>query len=379
MDTIETIMQRLKNYEPLFDKYYIAEALALGEVSFVYKVVSKKGDSIAAIKVVPIDSNKMHEISKYEQAIETIIGLSQHDANHLIKMHSQTQEFRPDGGVDILALMDFYDQTLEDIIKTKESYPEDKIQQLGVAVCAALEVVHSKGILHQNIRPCNILISTQQNHIALAKFGVSKILQIAKEGQFELNVQHHTQRYDSPEALYGGLSCDIYSLGMVLYEAVNNWRIPFEPSDASEAQTKEALAKRAKHKILPPPLREGVPRISEGAPRISEGAPHISERASSISEGAPHLSERINYLKAVILDACAYEKSDRYISAAAMKQALETPPSSLMPTLMPSPVPDTHKNRGEEVLLYVAIASLALLIMALLLGVYAFVIVPRWF
>ena len=100
---------------------------------------------------------------------------------------------------------------------------------LFLQVCEGVLHAHQKGIIHRDLKPSNILIKTAQGQPATAKiidFGVAKSLQ-RKLGNLTAHTQLGsfvgTRMYSSPEQISGNASaidtrCDIYSLGVVLYE-----------------------------------------------------------------------------------------------------------------------------------------------------------------
>ena len=159
---------------------------------------------------------------------------------------------------------------------------------LGVELTDALSFCQKKGLMHRDIKPENIFVS-ETGQFKLGDFGVARTVEKTTGGLSRKG----TEKYMAPEVYLGrpyGSSVDIYSLGLVLYSFLNQGRLPFYPLDKKQitfADRENALGRRMKGDILPPP--------------------------ASASESAAE----------VILKACAYRSEDRYHTAVEMHEALK--------------------------------------------------------
>lgn len=110
--------------------------------------------------------------------------------------------------------------------------PQDPawVRQVAGEVLGALGAAHAAGLVHRDVKPGNILI-TADNHAKIADFGIAKSLE-ASDGSLDLTGTGQllgTPAYLPPERLDGGpatAQSDLYSLGVVLYEALAG-RCPF--------------------------------------------------------------------------------------------------------------------------------------------------------
>nr|WP_223827319.1 serine/threonine-protein kinase [Undibacterium oligocarboniphilum] len=121
--------------------------------------------------------------------------------------------------------------------------------QLMIQVCSAVQYAHSHLVVHRDLKPSNILV-TEEGDVRLLDFGIAQILQ----GDHRHSLHHDTAsmeggthpvtwRYASPEQIRGeplGITSDVYSLGVVLYELLTA-TAPYQPVDRSRAALERAI------------------------------------------------------------------------------------------------------------------------------------------
>ena len=112
-----------------------------------------------------------------------------------------------------------------------------KVAQIGSQISQALSVAHKHDIIHRDIKPQNIMVQPDGN-IKVMDFGIAR----AKNSHLtQDNSVLGTAHYVSPEQTQGkdlGPTTDIYSLGIVMYEAATG-KVPFDGDDAISVALKQ--------------------------------------------------------------------------------------------------------------------------------------------
>lgn len=212
--------------------------------------------------------------------------------DHMIVPHEDGR------GWDILIRMELLTSLPEYI--NRHGLTEGQIVQMGSDICQALELCGQKGIIHRDIKPQNIFVN-EFGDFKLGDFGIAKSMDHTTKA-----TKTGTYSYMAPEVYSGrpyGASVDLYSLGLVLYWALNERRLPFlvlPPAIPTAAQLSEAQAKRLGGAAIPRPL-------------------HGS-----------------GTLKAAVLTACSFDSAGRFANPGAFRQALQQCGRPTEPIIPPS-------------------------------------------
>jgi len=121
--------------------------------------------------------------------------------------------------------------TLNDIIKERAPLQPEEAVRIASQICDALDHAHQNGIIHRDIKPHNILLSSKNGRVKVTDFGIARAA--TASGITQTGAVLGSVHYFSPEHAKGvqqGEKSDIYSLGAVLYQMVTN-RLPF-PGDS---------------------------------------------------------------------------------------------------------------------------------------------------
>jgi serine/threonine-protein kinase len=151
--------------------------------------------------------------------------------------------------VDGPSLREIVDQHFEETISTNKDFVTEMIYY-SIQVLGALEPTHKKGIIHRDIKPDNIMI-TSRGEVKITDFGIVHV----EEATFTpTGAMLGTPRYMSPEQVSGAKidgRSDIYSVGILMYEILTG-SPPFITGDISYQQVnKDPVPPRAVNSVIP--------------------------------------------------------------------------------------------------------------------------------
>ena len=129
-----------------------------------------------------------------------------------------------------------------------------EVQKIGKDICTALSFCEQKGIIHRDINPANLYVDKFGDY-KVGDFGASKRMETIHPTHTLTGIG--TISYMAPEIFAGrsyNNTVDIYALGLVLYQLLNNCRMPFLPADGPyiEQELDAANYRRLHGEELPP-------------------------------------------------------------------------------------------------------------------------------
>jgi serine/threonine protein kinase len=179
---------------------------------------------------------------------------------NIVAIYDTGSETGEDGMKRHYIVMEYCDGgTLADINAGVGAVGPGRAVAIGVSICDALEFAHGQGVVHRDVKPANVLM-TSDGTLKVADFGIAKAAFVSSDITTTGAILG-TVTYVSPEQARGlepDARSDLYALGVVLYEMVSG-RPPFQ----EESQI--ATAMRHLRDVPPPPrsIRAGIPRALE--------------------------------------------------------------------------------------------------------------------
>ena len=200
-------------------RYEIVRELGRGAMGVVFKARDPLiGRSVAVKTITAGVANNPDLLERFHREAKSA-GLLQHP--NIVTVY----ELSESDGSPFIAMEYLEGESLEQVIASRLPLP--LAQKLGyfVQACRAFDYAHSRGVVHRDIKPGNIMITTD-GAVKVVDFGIARIMDTSKTQTGSLL---GTLAYMSPEQLRGQAAderCDIWSLGAVLYECLA-YRKPF--------------------------------------------------------------------------------------------------------------------------------------------------------
>ncbi len=205
-------------------RYQIGELIGVGGMAEVYSAQDMTLGRIVAIKtMLPQYATDPDFTRRFKQEAAAAANLQ---SPYIVNVY----DWGHDQGTYFIVMEFVRGSDLKTAIQQRGAINQRKVAEIGSQVCQALSVAHQQDIIHRDIKPQNIMIQPDGN-VKVMDFGIARAKNsTADKTQTVLGTAHYT----SPEQAQGQeltASSDIYSLGVVLYEAATGV-LPFDGPDA---------------------------------------------------------------------------------------------------------------------------------------------------
>ncbi len=261
----------------LANRYRVERVLGEGGMATVYLAEDLKHRRMVAVKVMRKDLAATVGAERFLREIDIAAQLSH---PHILPVHDSGEE----DGVLYYVMPLVEGESLRERLHRETQLPAEEAIRLAREVAEALAYAHGRGIIHRDVKPGNILLST--GHALVSDFGIARAVE-SGEALTGTGIAVGTPQYMSPEQATGArevdVRADVYAVGGVLYEMLAG-EAPFT-GPTPQAILARSLTEEAR------PLR------------LSRG-------------GLPVSVER------VVAKAMAKNPADRYQTAGALIQAL---------------------------------------------------------
>jgi eukaryotic-like serine/threonine-protein kinase len=266
----------------LADRYRIERELGQGGMATVYLAHDLKHDRKVAIKVLKPDLAAVIGAERFLREITTTANLRH---PHILPLYDSGE-----AGDVLYYVMPYVEgESLRDRLDREKQLPLDDALRIAREVADALSYAHSRGVIHRDVKPENILL--ESGHAVVADFGIARALDAAgAQSITQTGMAIGTPQYMSPEQAAGekGLDgrSDLYSLACVLYEMLGG-QPPFT-GPTVESVVHQHMA------IEAPPvtnLRPAVPAAVAAALQRAL-AKHPADRFNPVAQFADVLTAR---------------------------------------------------------------------------------------
>ena len=256
----------------LDNRYEILEVLGVGGMAIVYKARCHRLNRLVAIKILKDEYSQDEEFCRRFHAEGEAVAMLGHP--NIVSVYDVSNT-----GVADYIVMELIDGiSLKQYMEKKGVLNWKETLHFAIQICKALEHAHSRGLVHRDIKPHNIMV-LKNGSVKVTDFGIARVMSKSNTLTKEALGSVH---YISPEQAKGGRvddRSDLYSLGTVMYEMITG-RPPYDGES---------------------PVAVAIQHINGGARMPSTLNPNIP-----------------GGLEQIIMKAMAHEPGDRYASATAM-------------------------------------------------------------
>jgi eukaryotic-like serine/threonine-protein kinase len=282
--------------ELLGDRYRLDERIAGGGMGEVWRATDTLLQRVVAVKLLRESLSEDPIVSERFRREALLAAQISHP--NMAGVFDYVQEHDRPGIV-----MEFVDgETLADRLSREGRLPVGESVRIGSGLLAALQSAHDAGIVHRDVKPGNVMLTTTGD-VKVTDFGIARAA--SDHTLTETGTVIGTAHYLAPEQVSGAQATplsDLYSVGAILYEMLGG-RKPFE------AETPIAVAMK----------------------RISEDPAPLRTLRKDVPEP----------VAAIVARALVRDPAERFASAADMRRALEEAYADVQPATLPQKIDPT--------------------------------------
>lgn len=219
------------------EKYRIIRVLGHGGMGSVFEAINERIDRHVAIKILHEKHASEDDINKRfvrEAKSAATIG-----SNHIVDVIDAGEE----SGTPYIVMEHLEGDDLSTLLFKEGPLAPQRAVTLVIQACRGLEAAHRKGIIHRDMKPENLFVTSGERgeeRVKVLDFGIAKFRgpKIDEETTLtETGVSLGTPMYMSPEQLRETREVDhrsdIYSVGVILYELLTG-QLPYRPKSFAE-------------------------------------------------------------------------------------------------------------------------------------------------
>lgn len=213
-----------------FGRYRILRQLGQGGMANVYLAHDGQLDREIALKIPQFKgSNKSKAQARFEREARAAASLEHPNICPVYDVGSID-------GIPYLAMAYVQGRSLADYLSQTKSISTRQSVALIRKIALILQEAHDRGVIHRDLKPSNIMINQRKEPVVM-DFGLARQINHSGPRLTQMGSIMGTPSYMPPEQVNGdidamGATCDIYSLGVMLYELLAG-RVPFEGPTAA--------------------------------------------------------------------------------------------------------------------------------------------------
>ena len=255
----------------LDNRYEILEVIGTGGMAMVYKARCHRLNRLVAMKILKDDLSQDDEFRRRFHAESQAVAMLSHPNIMSVYDVSTTDE----ADYIVMELIDGI--TLKQYMEKKGVLNWKETLHFSMQIAKALEHAHSRGIVHRDIKPHNIMV-LKNGSVKVTDFGIARIMSKSNTLTKEALGSVH---YISPEQAKGGRvdnRSDLYSLGVVMYEMMTG-RPPYDGESPVSVAIQHINGGAAMPSTLNPNIPGGLEQIIMKVMAVDPGKRYHSATA----------------------------------------------------------------------------------------------------
>ena len=284
-------------------RYEILEEVGNGGMAVVYKAKDFDTGAIVAVKILRDEYLDNEEFCRRFRNESRAIALLNHP--NIVKIfdvcNSPSLQYIVMEYIDGISLKDYIEQ--QRVVRVKEAV------HFTTQILRALMHAHSKGIVHRDIKPQNIML-LQNGRIKVTDFGIARLL--TSQTSTITDKAIGSVHYIAPEQARGAATdarADLYSVGVMLYEMLTG-KLPFDANSAVSVAVMQLQADPKMPRQINPNIPVGLEEITIQAMQKDPNARYQSaaEMLQDIENFKMNPGIKFNY-KYIVEDSPRYRKT----------------------------------------------------------------------
>ncbi|NMA65571.1 MAG: Stk1 family PASTA domain-containing Ser/Thr kinase, partial [Clostridiaceae bacterium] len=256
----------------LGNRYEIISEIGSGGMARVYKAKDRYLQRTIAIKVLRDEFKEDSEfLKRFDTEAQAAANLTHPNIVQIYDVGRDNDKY--------YIVMEYVDGiTLKEYIRQREYLDWREAVNISIQICSALSKAHSRNIIHRDIKPHNIMM-TSDGVPKITDFGIARLM-TSETATMKIDTVGSVH-YSSPEQVRGGYTdaqSDIYSVGVTIFEMVTG-QVPFD----GETTVAVAIKHLQDDPPVPSSLKPGIPRALDGI-ILNAMAKNKQDRYSTIVE-----------------------------------------------------------------------------------------------
>ena len=238
-------------------RYSDVKEIGRGGQGEVYRAYDNETHRLVAIKTIRLDRESETTSARFHQEILALSRLSHPNVVSLLEDGSSSgQNFYVMDFVEGYSLLDYLEQ---------EKPTQEEIVELFITLCKALTAMHEADVLHRDLKPDNIRVTTEGKPMII-DFGLVLLTEQEVERMTQTGHFVGTLNYMAPEVLINAeydTTSDVYQLGALLYKSLSG-KLPLSPVKIMELARGD--------KVRPTPIQKYLPDLDNHLAKIVDKA-----------------------------------------------------------------------------------------------------------